>query len=74
MNDQMAIQLQGQIQALAQAWLRLAAAGEINGGHDGPQLDDALLNVTWPGQSFEPPAQAFLQGLVDQLQQARSNR
>lgn len=73
-TDERLLKLEGQVQALAQAWLHLAAASEAAGGHNPDGLSSALQQRRWPDAAFEPYAQAMLSGLVDQLEQARQHR
>jgi hypothetical protein len=73
-TDERFLKLEGQVQALAQAWLHLAAASEIVGGHNPEELSCALLQRQWPDEAFEPHAQAMLLGLVEQLELARKRR
>ncbi len=73
-TDERLLKLEGQVQALAQAWLHLAATSEIAGGHNPDGLNSALRQQRWPGAAFEPYAQAMLSKLVDQLELARQHR
>lgn len=68
------LQLEGQVHALARAWLQLAAAVEIEGLTDPAVLDEVLLGSRWPGLEIEPHAQRTMQHLVEQLAEARANR
>lgn len=66
--------LEAQVNALAQGWLRLAAALEVRGLVDPEHLDQSLRSIRWPGQSIEPEAKRTLAWLCEQLAQARDVR
>lgn len=68
------LQLEGQVHALARAWLLLAAQMERQGLNDPESLDRALLATHWQGAAFEPHAHKTMQYLVDQLAEARESR
>jgi len=72
--DERLLKLEGQVQALAQAWLHLAAASEAVGSHNPDGLSSALQQRRWPGAAFEPYAQAMMSGLTEQLELARQHR
>lgn len=80
MNEARLLQVEGQIQALAQAWLRLAAQVEMAGERSGPvspdRLDKSLSAVKWPNAAAPVAAAAeqMLGDLVQQLACARSRR
>lgn len=73
-TDERLLKLEGQVQALAQAWLHLAAASETGRGHNPSGLSCALSKQRWPDAAFEPYAQAMLSGLAEQLELARQHR
>ncbi|SIQ30397.1 hypothetical protein [Marinobacterium stanieri] len=73
-TDERLLKLEGQVQALAQAWLHLASASETGGGHGLNGLSNALSKQRWPDTAFEPYAQAMLSGLVEQLELAQRHR
>jgi hypothetical protein len=66
--------LEAQVNALAQGWLRLAAALEVQGFVAPGDIDHALLSVRWPGQSIEAEATKTLAWLCEQLAEAREAR
>ncbi|KAB0531350.1 MULTISPECIES: hypothetical protein [Pseudomonas] len=66
--------LEAQVNALAQGWLRLAAALEVQGLVSPEGIEQALLSVRWPGQPIEAEATRTLAWLTDQLAEARSAR
>ena len=66
--------LEAQVNALAQGWLRLAAALETEGVVTTDSLDRALRPIRWPGQPFETEAMKTLSWLCDQLAEARRAR
>lgn len=66
--------LEAQVNALAQGWLRLAAALEVAGGIEPEPFDWALRSVRWPDQPFEVEAMKTLGWLCDQLALARETR
>ncbi|OLF53777.1 hypothetical protein BTN82_15015 [Pseudomonas chlororaphis] len=66
--------LEAQVNALAQGWLRLAAALEVQGLVSPDGIDHALLSVRWPGQPIEAEATKTLTWLCDQLAEARCAR
>lgn len=66
--------LEAQVNALAQCWLRLAAALEVAGVVAPEPLERALRSVRWPNHPFEAEAMKTLGWLCDQLAEARSNR
>lgn len=68
------LQIEGQIHALAQAWLYLAAAMEMRGEIDPEVLAHSMLNANWQGAPLEPHAQRMMQHLVELLAAARENR
>ncbi|WP_420598616.1 hypothetical protein [Neptuniibacter sp.] len=73
-DEKRLLQLEGQVQALAQAWLHLAVTSEVAGNHDPEALEAALLNRTWSGHPVEPHAQQLMSELVDELAKARDRR
>lgn len=68
------LKLEGQVQALAQAWLHLAAVCETAGGKNQDGLSNALRQQRWRGAAFEPYALAMLTELAEQLDLARAHR
>lgn len=68
------LQIEGQIHALAHAWLLLAAQMEMQGLSDPERLERALLAPNWQGAAFEPHAHKAMRYLVDQLAEARASR
>ncbi|UZE21825.1 hypothetical protein LOY67_17415 [Pseudomonas sp. B21-056] len=66
--------LEAQVNALAQGWLRLAAALEVAGVVAPECIEQALRPVRWPGQSIDAEAARTLVWLCDQLADARSAR
>ncbi|MFJ7792936.1 hypothetical protein [Pseudomonas sp. NPDC096950] len=66
--------LEAQVNALAQGWLRLAAALEVGGVVAAGQIDQALRTARWPGQPFELEAVKTAEWLCDQLAHARDVR
>lgn len=68
------LQLEGQVHALAQAWLLLAATLEMRELSDPQSLEQALLAQHWQGAAFEPHAQSTARYLVEQLGEARERR
>ena len=66
--------LEAQVNALAQGWLRLAAALEVGGVVAPGQIEQSLRTARWPGQSFELEAVKTVEWLCDQLAQARDVR
>lgn len=66
--------LEAQLNALAQGWLRLAAALEVGGVVAPGQIDHSLQTARWPGQPFEAEALKTVAWLCDQLAQARDVR
>lgn len=73
-NEVRLLQVEGQIQALARAWLYLAANAELQGLLDHQVLDRSMLSTHWHGAPFEPHAIRTMQQLVDELTEARVNR
>lgn len=76
MNDAQRIQqLEGQINALAHAWLTLVAALETQEGFDAEGLQASLRKRYWPqNPALNAEARKALNWLCDQLDEARSNR
>lgn len=68
------LQIEGQIHALARAWLHTAAALEAQGLLDPGVLERSLLSAHWKGADFEPHAHRTMQHLVDQLTDGRERR
>ncbi|MDP3816199.1 hypothetical protein [Pseudomonas sp.] len=69
MTDQIE-KLEAQVNALAQAVLRLAAVAEVNGQFQPEQLRE----LRWPGAAFEPEAIRTMGWLCDELAAAREAR
>jgi hypothetical protein len=68
------LKIEGRQNALAMAWLYLAAQMEMHGLLDSDSLEQALLAQHWNGAPFEPHAQKAMQHLVEQLADARVTR
>lgn len=68
------LQIEGQIHALARAWLYLAANAEMQGLLDHEALDRSMLATNWQGAPFEPHAHRTMQHLVDEMADARASR
>lgn len=68
------LQVEGQIHAMARAWLYLAAEMEMQGLLDPESLERSMLATHWQGAPFEPHAHKAMQYLVDQLADARESR
>lgn len=68
------LQLEGQVHALARAWLLLAAQLEVHGLSEPDSLERSLLATNWQGAPFEPYAHTTMQYLIDQLAEARDTR
>lgn len=68
------LQVEGQIHALAQAWLFVAAQLEQLGAIDPPVLERAMLGTHWQGAPFEPHASQMLEHLAGQLRDVREQR
>jgi len=68
------LQIEGQMNALAQAWLFLAAEMEQQGAIDPCSLERSLLAVNWRGAPLELHGQRLMQQLVEQLADAREQR
>lgn len=66
--------LEAQVNALAQAFLRLAAAAEMSGAIERQPLCQALRGIRWPGSSLEPGARSTLSWLADELDAAHAAR
>lgn len=76
MNDAQRIQqLEGQINALAHAWLTLVAALETQEGFDAVGLQASLRKRRWPqNPELNVEGRSTLNWLCDQLDEARSAR
>jgi hypothetical protein len=72
--EQRFLKIEGQIQALARAWLHLAAISEEAGNHEPEQLENSLLATQWSGHPVEPYAHRMLQHMLADLADARENR
>lgn len=68
------LQIEGQIHALARAWLYLAAGMEMRGLLDPEALEQSMLGTNWQGAPLEPHANRAMQHLVEQLAAARETR
>ncbi|MDE1531663.1 hypothetical protein PVE90_18305 [Pseudomonas carnis] len=66
--------LEAQVNALAQGWLRLAAALEVGGVVEPDQIEQSLRTARWPEQPFELEAMKTIEWLCDQLTEARDAR
>ncbi|WP_182852442.1 hypothetical protein [Metapseudomonas otitidis] len=67
-------ELKAQVNALAQAWLYLAALLEIRGYLLPQQLDEALRGVSWTDPVLNEQGRHALGWLADQLDDARHAR
>jgi hypothetical protein len=68
-------QLEGQINAMAHAWLTLVAALETQEGFDATGLQASLRKLRWPqSPALNPEARSTLNWLCHQLDQARAAR
>ncbi|MDP3848409.1 MAG: hypothetical protein Q8R10_18480 [Pseudomonas sp.] len=65
---------EGQIHALAHAWLLLAAQLEVQGLSEPEPLERSLLATNWQGAPFEPHAHTTMLYLIDQMAEARDRR
>lgn len=66
--------LEAQVNALAQGWLRLAAALEVGGVVAPGQIERSLRTARWPARPFELEALNTVEWLCDQLDEARDAR
>ena len=66
--------LEAQVNALAQGWLRLAAALEVGGVVAPGQIEESLRTARWPEQPFELGAMTTVDWLCEQLAEARDVR
>lgn len=66
--------LEAQVNALAQGWLRLAAALEVGGVVAPGQIEVSLRTARWPERPFELEALKTIEWLCDQLAEARDAR
>lgn len=73
MTDQVE-RLEAQVNALAQAWLHLAAAVEMAGVVEHTSLTHALDQLHWPDEATDHVARQTLDWLVVQLNGARQSR
>jgi len=67
-------ELKAQVNALAQAWLYLAAMLETQGCLEPQRLDQALRDVSWADAAVDEEGQRALGWLADQLESARQAR
>lgn len=67
-------ELNARVNALAQAWLYLAATLEKSGLVDHQQLDQALRDVSWTDSSVDGEGRRTLGWLADQLDGAHQAR
>jgi hypothetical protein len=67
-------ELNARVNALAQAWLYLAAILEKSGLVDHQQLDQALRDVSWTDSSVDDEGRRTLGWLADQLDGAHLAR
>lgn len=76
MNDTQRIaQLEGQVNALAHAWLTLVAALETQEGFDAEGLQASLRKRRWPqNPAVNAEARPAMNWLCDQLDEARAVR
>lgn len=69
------LKLEGQMNAMAQAWLYLAAAVEMQCGAELSEMERALCAKRWPGgQLIDAEARQTLQWLCKELSAARAVR
>lgn len=67
--------LEGQVNAMAQAWLYLAAEFEMQGGLSLAQMEDSLQNKHWPASiDVDGVARNTLYWLCHELSAARNVR
>jgi hypothetical protein len=66
--------LEAQVNALAQGWLRLAAALEVGGVVAPGQIERSLQTARWPERPFELEALNTVEWLCGQLAEARDAR
>ncbi|WP_057975263.1 hypothetical protein [Pseudomonas lactis] len=66
--------LEAQVNALAQGWLRLAAALEVGGVVAPGQIEESLRTARWPEQPFEIEAMTTVEWMCVQLAEARDVR
>ncbi|NNA49735.1 hypothetical protein [Pseudomonas lactis] len=66
--------LEAHVNALAQGWLRLAAALEVGGVVAPGQIEQSLRTARWPEQPFELEALTTVEWLCDQLADAQEVR
>ena len=68
-------ELEANVNAMAQAWLYLAAHVEQECGTDLSRMEDSLRQKRWPNApAIDAPARAALHWLCDELDQARAMR
>ncbi|VVD97619.1 hypothetical protein PCO31110_01970 [Pandoraea communis] len=68
-------QLEGQVNALAHAWLTLVAALETQDGFDASSLQASLRERRWPqNHTVNTEARPTLAWLCEQLDEARAAR
>ncbi|WP_174718470.1 hypothetical protein [Azoarcus sp. DN11] len=69
------LKLEAQVNALAQAWMHLAATVEVRGRIDLAAMEDALRHQHWPrAPDIDEDARDTLQWLCGQLDEARAAR
>lgn len=66
--------LEAQMNALAQGWLRLAAALEVGGVVAPGQIEQSLRTARWPERPFELEALNTVEWLCGQLGETRDAR
>ncbi len=67
--------LEAQVNAMAQAWLYLAANIEVNTGMDMTRMEADMCQCRWPGSpEIEEEARHALRWLRAQAEEARENR
>ncbi|MGQ0708727.1 MAG: hypothetical protein ACT4NV_03155 [Rhodoferax sp.] len=75
MNDERIQRLEGQVNAMAHAWLTLVAALETQEGFDAAGLQASLRKRRWPqNPALNAQARPTLAWLCDQLDDARMAR
>ena len=69
------LRLEAQVNAMAQAWLYLAAETEMKGGFDLTAMKAGLRQRRWPrAPEIDEEARSTLNWLCDQLDEARAAR
>lgn len=73
--EQRVVKLEGQINAMAQAWLYLATSVEMECGLDLVSMEECMRAKFWPGvPEIDREGRRTLAWLCDQLDEASANR